>query len=151
MKNAPLAPYVKLVLAVIGIADTVYDSYAIYAGHLLWCPAPIDGCNTVASSPYSRILGVPLGNLGFIYYFHMFGLAVLLAFDPFSRGLRFGALLYALLGLSSSIYFVFVQVTFIHAFCIYCLISAVLTLLLFVTAFMHFRATNMIAGRVVRV
>jgi uncharacterized membrane protein len=149
MKNAPLAPYVMLALAIIGIADTVYDSYAICAGHLLWCPPPIDGCNTVASSPYSRILGVPLGNPGFIYYFHMFGLAALLAFDPFSRALRFGALLYALFGVFSPIYFMFVQVTFIHAVCSYCLISAVLTLLLLVTAFMHFRATHMIADRVV--
>jgi uncharacterized membrane protein len=145
MKNAPLAPYLMLALAVIGIADTFYDSYAIYTGQLLWCPPPIDGCNTVASSPYSRILGVPLGNLGFIYYLHMFGLAALLAFDPFSRGLRFGALLYAVSGASFSIYFMFVQFTFVHAFCIYCLISAVLTLFLLVTAFMHFRATHIIA------
>jgi uncharacterized membrane protein len=140
MNRALLAPYVMLALALVGIADAFYDSYAIYAGQLLWCPPPIDGCNVVANSPYARIVGVPLGYLGLVFYLYMFGLAALLAFDPFSRGLRLGALLYAALGVCSSIYFMYVQLTFIHAFCIYCAVSAVLTLLLLISALMHFSA-----------
>jgi uncharacterized membrane protein len=131
-----------LVFAFIGIADALYDSYAIYAGQLLWCPPPIDGCNTVANSPYARIFGVPLGYFGLVIYLHMFALAAFLAFDPFSRGLRAGALLYAALGVFSSICFMYIQITFIHAFCIYCLISAILTLLLFIAALAHSRATR---------
>jgi len=141
MKNVLLAPCVMLALALIGIADAFYDSYIIYTGQLLWCPPPIDGCNIVASSPHARIADVPLGYFGVVYYFYMFGLAALLAFDPFSRGLRFGAILYAATGVSFSIYFMYVQFTFIHAFCIYCLISAVLTVLLLVAAFWHIQAT----------
>jgi uncharacterized membrane protein len=72
----------------------------------------------------------------------MFGLAALLAFDPFSRGLRFAALAYSALGVCFSIYFMYLQVTFIHAFCIYCLASAVTTLFLFIAAISHFRATH---------
>jgi uncharacterized membrane protein len=53
-----------------------------------------------------------------------------------------GTLLYAVTGVASSIYFMSVQVTFIHAFCIYCFISAVLTLLLLIAALWHFRATR---------
>ena len=70
----------------------------------------------------------------------MFALAALLAFDPFSRGLRLAALCYSALGVCFSIYFMYLQIAFIHAFCIYCLISAVTTLLLLVAAFSHFRA-----------
>lgn len=139
MKKAAFAPYLMLAFAFIGIADAFYDSYAIHAGQSLWCPPPIDGCNTVTNSPYARIFGVPLGYLGLIFYLHMFAFAALLAFDPFSRGLRLGVLLYAALGVFSSICFIYIQVTFIHAFCIYCLISAVLTLLLLVAALAHFR------------
>jgi uncharacterized membrane protein len=36
----------------------------------------------------------------------------------------------------------FVQFTYIHAFCIYGLVSAVLTLLLLITALWHIRATR---------
>jgi uncharacterized membrane protein len=141
-KKATLAPALMLVFAFIGIADAFYDSYAVYTGQLLWCPPPIDGCNIVANSPYARIAGVPLGYLGVIFYLYMFALAALLAFDPLSRGLRLGALLYAVLGVSGSIYFMYILFTYIHAFCIYCTISAVLTLLLLIAALAHFRVTR---------
>jgi uncharacterized membrane protein len=132
--------WLMLVFAAVGIADAFYDSYAIYNGQLLWCPPPIDGCNTVASSPYARVFGVPLGYLGVAFYLVMFALAALILFDPFSRGLRWGALACAALGVSGSIYFMYVQYAFIHAFCIYCLISGVLTLLLLIAALVRFRA-----------
>lgn len=139
------AIYVMLALALIGIADAFYDSYAIYTGQLLWCPPPIDGCNVVAGSPYARIFGVPLGYLGLAFYLSMFGVAAWLTFEPFSRSLRWVALLYTAMGLCASIYFFYVQRTFIHAFCIYCLISGILTLFLLIAALWHFRATR-VAG-----
>lgn len=127
-----------LVLALIGIAVAFYDSYAIYNRQPLWCPPPVDGCNIVADSPYGRIFGLPLGYFGLVYYLYMFGLVGLLAFDPFSRGLRLGTLLYAAVGISLSIGFMYIQFTYIRAFCIYCLISAVTTLLFFIAALWHF-------------
>jgi uncharacterized membrane protein len=133
---------VMLALAVIGIADAFYDSYAIFNGQLLWCPPPIDGCNTVAASPYARIFGVPLGYLGLAFYLAMLGLALWLRFTPVSRALCWVALLYSAAGLGASMYFFYVQRTYIHAFCIYCLISGILTLLLFIAAVVHFRATR---------
>jgi uncharacterized membrane protein len=134
MKNAP---QVMLALALLGLAVAFYDSYAIYNGQALWCP--ISGCNEVASSPYARILGLPVGYFGVIYYLYMFCLAGLLAFDPYSRALRVGAIAYAALGLCFSAYFMYLQLNFIHAFCIYCLVSAVTTLLLFLVALSHAR------------
>jgi uncharacterized membrane protein len=89
------APAVMLALALVGLAVALYDSYVIYNGQPLWCPPPIDGCNEVAASPYARILGLPVGYYGVVYYLYMFGLAALLAFDPLSPGLRLGAVLYA--------------------------------------------------------
>jgi len=132
-----------LVLALIGVVDASYDSYAIYTGQLLWCPPPIDGCNTVASSPYARMLGVPVGYFGVAFYLCMSALAALLAAAPFSRSLRLCALAYGAIGVSFSAYFMYVQVNFIHAFCIYCLISAVLTLVFFVAALWQIRAVPM--------
>ena len=129
-------------LALIGIIDAFYDSYSIYNGQLLWCPPPVDGCNTVASSPYAHIFGLPVGYFGVAYYLCMFGLAALLAIAPISRGLRLSAVLGAALGVSFSIYFMYIQITYIHAFCIYCVISAVLTLFLLIAAIWHFRATR---------
>ena len=142
MKKQFYAPYVLLVLAVVGVAVAFYDAYQLYNGQALWCPPPINGCNEVANSPYARIYNLPVGYFGVVYYLYMFGLAALLAFDPFSRGLRFAALVYSALGVCFSIYFMYLQVAFIHAFCIYCLVSAVTTLFLFIAAISHFRATR---------
>jgi uncharacterized membrane protein len=128
-----------LVLALLGLAVAFYDSYAIYNGQPLWCPPPINGCNEVAGSPYARIFNLPVGYFGVVYYLYMFCLAALLAFDPNSRGLRTGATIYAALGVCFSIYFMYLQINFIHAFCIYCLISAVTTLLLLIAALWHLR------------
>ncbi len=142
MKTVSRAPYLMLALALIGIAVAFYDSYAIYNHQPLWCPPPVDGCNIVADSPYGRIFGLPLGYFGLVYYLYMFGLVALLAFDPFSRGLRWGTLFYAAVGISLSIGFMYIQFTYIRAFCIYCLISAVTTLLFFIAALRHFIATH---------
>ena len=142
MKKVFYAPYIMLALALMGIMVAFYDAYSIYNGQPLWCPPPINGCNEVANSPYARIFNLPVGYYGVVYYLYMFGLAALLAFDPFSHGLRFAALAYAALGVCFSIYFMYLQIAFIHAFCIYCLASAVTTLLLFIAALSHFRETR---------
>jgi hypothetical protein len=89
MKQPFYAPYVLLALALVGIAVAFYDAYQLYNGQPLWCPSPINGCNEVANSPYVRIYNLPVGYFGVVYYLYMLGLAALLAFDPFPRGLRF--------------------------------------------------------------
>jgi uncharacterized membrane protein len=125
----------------VGTLHCVYDSYALYNGQALWCPPPIDGCNEVANSAYARIFDLPVGYHGVVYYLFMFGLAALLAFDPLSRALRLAALTYTAVGLGFSIYFMILQVAYIHAFCIYCIVSALATLVLFIAALAHWRAT----------
>jgi uncharacterized membrane protein len=140
--QASKLPYVMLALAIIGIADASYDSYAIYSGQALWCPPPIDGCNIVANSPYARILGVPLGYLGVLYYVGMAAIAALVISAPASQALRSVALAYASGGVLASMVFFYIQLNYIHAFCIYCMISALLTVLLAVTSFMHYRRTR---------
>jgi len=136
------APCILFGLALLGTSVAFYDAYAIYNGQALWCPPPIDGCNEVAGSPYARIYHLPVGYFGVVYYLYMAGLAALLAFEPMSRALRFAALGYAALGVGFSIYFMILQVAFIHAFCIYCPVSAITTVLLLFTALAHLRATR---------
>jgi len=129
-------------LALLGMAVAFYDAQAIYYGEALWCPPPINGCNEVAYSPYARIFNLPVGYFGVVYYLYMFALGAQLALDPCSRALRFAALAYAALGACFSIYFFYLQIGFIHAFCIYCLISAITTLLLLLAALAHVRVAS---------
>jgi uncharacterized membrane protein len=145
MNKLGIAPQLMILLAIVGTVVAFYDSYSIYNAWPLWCPPPINGCNEVAASPYARIFDVPVGYYGVIFYLCMLGLAVLLGYDPLSRGLSFGAVAYAALGVAFSLYFMFLQVAYIRAFCIYCLVSAITTILLAVAATLHFRAMRLSA------
>jgi len=139
-KKNIFAPYLMLVFAVIGMAIASYDVIGIYNNWLLWCPPPIDGCNTVAYSPHGSIFGVPIGVYGLIFYLIMIVLAALLAFGSSSHRLRLVVLIYAVIGVLFSIYFFYLDLAFIRAFCIYCLISAILTVLILIYSIAHFRA-----------
>jgi uncharacterized membrane protein len=140
------APYAMMALACLGVAVAYYDSWSIYTGRLLWCPPPIDGCNEVAASPYARIFDLPVGYYGVVYYLYMLAMAALLAFEQRARSLRIAALAYAALGVLFSAYFMVLQVAYIHAFCIYCLVSAITTILLTVAAAWHVKASCPHAG-----
>ena len=140
------ASHFMLVLALEGTVIAFYDAQAIYYGKELWCPPPINGCNEVANSPYARLFDVPVGYFGIVYYLSIFALAVLMELHSSSRALRIGVLLYAALGVSFSIYFFYVQVSYIHAFCIYCLVSAVTTLMLLAAACLNVEKNPAIPG-----
>jgi uncharacterized membrane protein len=137
-------PCALAALALIGLGVAGYDSIMVYAGQPLWCPPPIDGCNVVAASPYARMLGLPVGYYGVVFYLAIFGLAVLLAFHPLSRPLRLAAVLCTTTGVLFSLYFAMLQIAFIHAFCIYCLVSGVTTLLLAAVALAYAKAAQLI-------
>jgi uncharacterized membrane protein len=136
-----LPAYSMLALSLVGIGVALYVAHGNYTGQTLWCPI-IDGCNAVVNSPYSRVFGVPMSYFGFIYYLYMFALAVRLVFEPFSKSLRFRAILYSAMGAISSFYFMYLQLNFIREMCSYCLISAVASLLLLLAALWHFQATR---------
>src|SRR5262245_49146638 len=134
-------PFAILVLSLIFNAVSIYVTQGNYTGQTLWRPI-LDGCNAVLNSPYSRILGVPMSYFGFVYYLYMFALAARLAYEPFSSSLRFRAILYAAMGAVSSMYFIYLQLRFIHELCSYCLISAAVSVLLLFVALWHYQITR---------
>jgi uncharacterized membrane protein len=144
--NVTLPAYCMLALSLIGIAVALYVAQGNYTGQTLWCPI-LEGCNAVLNSPYSRVLGVPMSYFGFVYYLYMFALAARLAFEPFSRSLRFRAILYAAMGAVSSMYFIYLQLRFIRELCSYCLISAAVSVLLLCVALCHYQITRHPAQR----
>lgn len=140
-QKLPLAPYILLALAMIGLGDTLFLSYYQYLNLVPSCA--IGGCEMVLTSAYSKFMGVPLSYIGLVYYAYLFCLSVLLIIEPRSRALRFGALAYTGIGLLLSIVFEgYIQAYLIGAICLYCAISATTTLLSFGTAVFHWRKTR---------
>lgn len=123
------------------MGDTFYLSYFQYLNLIPSCA--IGGCETVLTSEYSKLFGIPWSYIGLVYYAYMLCLSVLLIIDPTSRGLKLGALAYTGFGALYSAWAIFyIQLSVIGALCQYCAISAFITLLLFVTAVWHYRATR---------
>lgn len=123
-----------LILAFFGLADSAYLTQHELSGTPLLCNIQnLSGCNTVASSQYSRIFGIPLAEFGVLFYSVLFVLAAL-ELVIFDRLLRRALQAVSLIGIISSLYFTSVQIFFIGAFCIYCLASAVIAFLVFAFA-----------------
>ncbi len=134
----PLAPFILLSLALIGLGDALYLSYFQYLNLIPTCA--IGGCEQVLTSEYSKFFGVPWSYIGLVYYGYMLCLSVLLAIDPTSKGLKFGALVYTGFGVLYSTWAIFyIQLSLIHALCQFCAISAATTLLMFITATWHWK------------
>lgn len=123
-----------LILAFCGLADSAYLTQHVESGTPLICNIQsLSGCNVVADSQYSRVFGIPLAAVGLFFYVLVF-IAAALEWLLVNRALRRLLQALAIIGLLFSLYSTVLQVFFIHAYCIYCLASAVITLFMFVCA-----------------
>ncbi len=123
-----------LIFSFFGIADSAYLAQHAASGVPLLCNIQnFSDCNVVAASEYSQLFGIPLAQYGVVFYGILFVLAAL-ELVMFNRSLRRVLQVVSLIGILFSFYFTFVQASLIGAFCIYCLASAVLALLIFVCA-----------------
>lgn len=123
--------WIFLVLSFIGFLDALYLTITHYSGATPSCSF-LKGCDLVVTSQYSTILGVPVALLGAAYYFSLFVLSAIFIDGKRVRILVVAAYLTAV-GFLASLWFLFLQIFIIQAICIYCLISAATSTLLFVT------------------
>lgn len=122
MNGAVALKWAALVTAILGLLDSLYLSASHVTGVSLVC-GPLEGCNEVAASPYSLLFGIPLAFLGVLYYTGAFVLiAALFSHDnPLLRKLFF---ILTTIGVAMSLYFLYIQAFSIGAWCIYCVVSA---------------------------
>jgi uncharacterized membrane protein len=140
MQKPLLTPFYLIAAALVGLGDTLYLSYFQFMNLIPTCA--VGGCEVVLTHATSKVFGVPLSYLGLVFYAYMLGLAVLLAYDPRGKGTRLAVLLYTLFGLLCSIGFELTQIFVIKALCMYCAISAAVTLVLFLVALWHWKKTK---------
>jgi uncharacterized membrane protein/thiol-disulfide isomerase/thioredoxin len=91
---------------------------------------PVGACNIVQSSAYAQILGIPIAVLGLAFYLGVIALWLTLRTGlphPTRQLAALGLLALALAGTLFSIYLTGLELFVIHAICLWCLTSAVLT------------------------
>lgn len=118
---------IAALLSLGGLADAIYLTVEKLTGGIVQCNG-ISNCEQVLNSQYAIIGGIPLAAFGALAYFTVFSLATLAVFR--NEGAR--NLLFYVVGLmlAVSIWLFILQAFVIHAFCLFCLLSATVTLLL---------------------
>ncbi|MDP2744346.1 MAG: vitamin K epoxide reductase family protein, partial [Dehalococcoidia bacterium] len=113
------------VLALVGVFISGYLTYVELKGIEPVC-LPEAACDVVLSSPYARVWGVPLALLGLLMYALLMGLGLLdRGRKTGKQGLApVGIFSVALAGTLYSAYLFYLQAVEIHAFCTWCLASA---------------------------
>lgn len=122
-------PVVASILALIGLTDAVY----LTVHHFTAEPVPCGitgGCETVLTSSYAEVAGIPLAAFGALAYFLAFSLAVLAAFGNRTMWTLFGIQTFIMTAVS--VWLVYLQAFVIHSFCQFCLISAFTSTSLFI-------------------
>ena len=119
------------VLCLIGIGVAGYLTYTHYAKIKVICGT--GGCETVQSSVYSKLAGVPVAVLGLAGYIGiLFSLAIR---NELGRAAGFGI---ALVGFLFSMYLTYREAFTIHAYCYWCLSSATLMTILTILTTIRF-------------
>ncbi|MDE2038251.1 MAG: vitamin K epoxide reductase family protein [Patescibacteria group bacterium] len=126
-----------LAVALIGLLDASYLTIEHYRDVIP--PCAVGSCETVLTSAYSTVFGVPVSLLGALYYLLIAGCAFAClegkhgsggTHEPFLRA----AIFLSPLGLLASAALVSIMAFALHDYCLYCLGSAGTSTLIFAIA-----------------
>ncbi|OGY61032.1 MAG: hypothetical protein A3H06_00965 [Candidatus Colwellbacteria bacterium RIFCSPLOWO2_12_FULL_44_13] len=116
------------VFSILGFLDATY----LTAEHFLSGPVPcsIGNCETVLTSRYATIFGIPIALFGAFYYLSVF---LGLVFYRETKDVRVLRVLsyFTILGFLTSLFLIYLQLFVIHAICIFCMVSALSSITLF--------------------
>ncbi|MBI4080573.1 MAG: quinone-dependent dihydroorotate dehydrogenase [Candidatus Levybacteria bacterium] len=129
-------PAVIVILALIGVADAGFLTYEHYRNAI---PPCITGsvfftdCGTVLKSSYATIFGIPISLIGFFHYSLLTAVSVI-AYVSKNQRAKLMVVILTGIGFLTSLYLVFLQLFIIQALCLFCMLSALVSLLLFILA-----------------
>jgi uncharacterized membrane protein len=121
-------------LAFIGLVDAGYLTYLKFQLMSNGPGCAFGGCDEVNQSPFSMLFGVPVALWGLLVYAILLGMLLLWQRAEGARDLWLGRGVLALSagGLAFSAYLTALELFVIHAICPFCVISAIVILLLFI-------------------
>lgn len=121
-------PILFLVLAIIGFADSTYLTIEHFQNKIP--PCTIGGCESVLSSGYAVIAGIPISLLGAMYYLLLIILLIIFLDTKKEIILRAHSIV-SVIGFIASIGFMYIMIFIIKAFCPYCVVSASVSIITF--------------------
>jgi uncharacterized membrane protein len=134
-ENILLMKILIYIASIIGLLDSGYLSYSKLTETRLYCTPGLGDCATVNASQWSTIFGIPVAFLGLATYL---AILLLLIFGkkirivaPYQEYLFF---FITLVGMLFSGYLTYIEAAVLHTYCQWCLVSAAMITLLFITS-----------------
>ena len=118
-----------IVLSLLGFVDAVYLVWKSRIKKPLVCPIGQD-CNKVLESKWGKVFFIKNDILGLLFYVGVIIGSVLLL-SEFSEKIKIVLILASGIAVLFSIFLVFIQAKVIKNYCFYCLISALINVLIF--------------------
>lgn len=131
------------ILAFAGIGVAVY--LTLYkAGVIAALACSIGSCETVQTSRYATLLGLPVAAWGIAYYVALFGVAFMGTTPTYesSRAVSLALLMLTGWGAVFSAWLTYLELFVIHAICTWCVISAVIVAVAFLISVLEFRESR---------
>ncbi len=114
-------PVLILILSFLGFLDATYLSILHYQNAIPPCTIT-NGCETVLTSKYATIYGIPISLIGSLFYFLLIGISILILTD-FKKIFANSLILIVLSGALVSAVLIYIQFFILKTFCQYCLFS----------------------------
>lgn len=129
--------FYSLILGFLGFVVATYLTILHYKNILPPCSVT-SGCETVLTSQYSVVLGVPVALLGSFFYLAVM-LVCLLIITNYKKVFLNAFYALSIAGFAVSLLLIYIQAYLIHAFCQYCVLSEVISGGIIILAFLRLR------------
>jgi len=129
--STPKSVWLAILLSVVGFADSFYLTLQHYQNKIP--PCSVGSCETVLTSGYATIGPIPISLIGLGYYLVILLCLLALMTTGHQRWLKFFRIIVTL-GFLVTLGLIGIQFFILHAICIYCMVSAGTTILLFIVS-----------------
>lgn len=128
------------IAAAIGVIDALYLTWIKLSHNENLCTPGLGDCYTVNTSRYAEIYGIPVAVFGLMAYLFIIAVLLLEKKSAFLREngsmLLFGV---SLIGVLYSAYLSYLEEFVIHAWCPYCILSALAMVTIFIAAIIRLK------------
>ena len=138
---------VIIVLAVVGVAVSLYLLTVHWGWWQAVCLLGVSNCELVNLSRWSELFGIPVALLGALAYSAIIVASALIARNLYVEYARPALFFIAAIGVAFSAYLTYIEAFVLYEYCSWCVLSALLITAIAILSIIELRATAPASGK----